>query len=100
MKPKPKPRSDSDPDIEAAEKFLSWLDPDAVKWSFQTFDDDAYRADKSLAQQRHGTFEQWKAELTMLNRRGAGIFVTMNATDLWRADEEKYRGGASCGAGS
>jgi hypothetical protein len=64
-----------------AESFLSALDPTATGFTFQTFDDDYSRKDKRLTRILHGTLERRWDLLTDLNRRGAGIFVTVNETD-------------------
>jgi AAA domain/RepB DNA-primase N-terminal domain/Primase C terminal 2 (PriCT-2) len=65
-----------------AESFLRTLDPEATRWTFQTFDDDKERKNKKLARVIHGTLaERWE-ELRRLNAQGAGIFVTINETDL------------------
>jgi hypothetical protein len=64
-----------------AETFLDALDPAARFFTFQTFDDNAERKDKQLTRILHGTLgARWNL-LADLNRRGAGIFVTVNATD-------------------
>lgn len=65
----------------AAGRFLAALDPDATGFCFQTFDDDASRKDKGLTRVLHGSLAQRSAELELLNARGAGVFVTVNATD-------------------
>jgi hypothetical protein len=69
------------PDIEKASIFLKRLDPKATSWTFQTFDENADRKDKSLARVFHGSLEQHASELTALQDRGAGVFVTVNKTD-------------------
>ena len=69
------------PDIDQAANFLERLDPKATAWTFQTFDERADRKDKGLARVLHGTLEQHAAELTTLQKRGAGVFVTVNKTD-------------------
>ena len=48
--------------------------------SFQTFDDKGIN--RSLIRQFHGTFREHKDSLADLNRKGAGIFFTVNQTDL------------------
>ena len=67
-------------DLDEARRFLAQLDPQATRWTFQTFDDDDAKRD-SLARILHGTLDQHAARLTRLNDRGAGIFVTINETD-------------------
>jgi hypothetical protein len=69
-------------DITEAEHFLKHLDPEATKFTFQTFDDNAERKDGNLVKVLNGTLAQHATTLTRLNNRGAGIFVTINQTDL------------------
>jgi hypothetical protein len=64
------------------ERFLQALDSAAVSWTFQTFDDDNKRDDQNLVRVLHGTLAKHWATLVRLNKRGAGIFVTVNETDL------------------
>ena len=49
--------------------------------TFQTFDDNADRKDKALARQFHGTLDEHAHALHALNGQGAGVYVTVNATD-------------------
>ena len=49
--------------------------------TFQTFDDNADRKDKALTRQFHGTLDQHAQALHALNAQGAGVYVTVNATD-------------------
>ena len=69
------------PDLAQAAAFLKLLDPDATSFTFQTFDDDSARKDNRLAQVFHGTLADHAANLTDLQSRGAGVFITINATD-------------------
>ena len=69
------------PDLAQAAAFLQLLDPDATSFTFQTFDDDSARKDNRLAQVFHGTFADHADSLTDLQSRGAGVFITINATD-------------------
>jgi putative DNA primase/helicase len=71
-----------EPDREAAERFLSVLDPSTLNFTFQTFDDNADRKDKTLAQILHGSLDRHWDTLCRLNDAGAGIFVTINETNL------------------
>jgi len=48
--------------------------------SFQTFDDKG--KNRRLIKQFHGTLEQHLQELWNLNKQGAGVFFTVNQTDL------------------
>lgn len=52
-----------------------------VIMDFRTFDDNCDRKDRSLARKLRGTIEQCFDELFESNRRGAGIFFTVNTTD-------------------
>jgi hypothetical protein len=78
------------PDRDEAERFLTALDPRTKQFTFQTFDDDKERREarkKSkqrdpLAKVLHGTLAQHGNTLVKLNQKGAGIFVTINKTDL------------------
>ena len=65
-----------------AEKFLTLLDEGQERFTFQTFDDQKNRDDKSLVRVLHGTFEEHYTTLANLNRQGAGVYVTVNETDL------------------
>lgn len=60
--------------------------------TFQTFDDDAKRKDRSLARVLHGSIIDREVELAALNERGAGVFITVNATDLQGRREENVTG--------
>ena len=51
------------------------------QFTFQTFDDNADRKDKSLIRQFYGTLDQHANTLHELNSYGAGVYVTVNATD-------------------
>lgn len=70
------------PDMDQAAKFLEKLDPKATSWTFQTFDDNADRKDQYLARKLHGTLEEHAATLADMQARGAGVYVTVNETDL------------------
>jgi len=48
--------------------------------TFQTFDDKG--RNKKLIKQFHGTIKEHFHEITELNRQGAGVFFTVNETDL------------------
>lgn len=60
--------------------------------TFQTFDDNASRKDKALARVMHGSIVELAPTLEALNERGAGVFVTVNATDLKGRREENITG--------
>ena len=66
---------------EEAQRFLGIIAPgEAV--TFQTFDDNQDRRDQSLASIRHGTLDQHFDYLVKCSDKGAGVFVTINRTDL------------------
>lgn len=64
-----------------AVRFLKFLDVDTDSFTFQTFDDNRHRRDKSLVRIIHGSLTEHFDYLCDLNRHGAGIFVTVNRTD-------------------
>jgi len=80
------------PSFDEAALFLEALAGKDAPCTFQTFDDMKVwsedkkkfinRANKSLAHIYHGTFNQHKNALAALNAKGAGVFVTVNETDL------------------
>ncbi len=70
------------PNLNLAHSFLTALDEDSDAWSFQTFDDRPGKKDKKLIRVLHGNLERHADELATLNELGAGIFVTVNETDL------------------
>jgi len=70
-----------EPNRAEAERFLMLLDEEAGQFTFVTFDDDSTRKNSGLTRELIGPFEQHVAELARLNRAGAGVFVTINATD-------------------
>jgi putative DNA primase/helicase len=51
-------------------------------FTFQTLDDRKDRSDRYLTNVLHGSLEQHLPRLTELNACGAGVFFTVNATDL------------------
>ena len=67
---------------QAAEQFLTLLAEGVDEFTFQTFDDNKQRKDSSLTRLLNGTLDQHFDELCRLNGLGAGIFVTVNETDL------------------
>jgi hypothetical protein len=70
-----------EPNLAAAARFLTLLDEEAEAFTFVTFDDNSSRKDPGLTRELIGTLDQHAAELARLNRAGAGVFVTVNATD-------------------
>lgn len=70
------------PNRAEAEKFLKLLEPKGDTFTFQTFDDDAKRKSKSLAHVLHGTLADHWNQLCALNKAGAGVYITVNETDL------------------
>jgi hypothetical protein len=81
-----------EPDRDTVEAFLSALDPSAVQWTFQTFDDNKLRdqaykkkhghADPRFVKIIHGSLDRCWDELVKRNRRGAGIYITVNETNF------------------
>lgn len=69
------------PNFEQAKLFLKLLDPTATEFCFQTFDDQKERKNSALTRVLNGTLEQHFEEFCSLSAQGAGIFVTVNATD-------------------
>ena len=69
------------PDLEMARIFLDKLEPNG-KFTFQTFDDNQDRKDGRLARTLNGTLEEHSRTLIELQKKGAGVFVTINQTDL------------------
>jgi hypothetical protein len=70
------------PDRDEAARFLSIIAPGETKFTFQTFDDDPDRKSPQLVRVIHGTLAEHFDVLASLNAQGAGVFVTINATDL------------------
>lgn len=64
---------------EDTKRFLTALGGE--RFTFQTFDDSKQKNPK-LARILHGTLAECYAELIALNEQGAGVFVTVNETDL------------------
>jgi len=72
------------PEREMAEAFLQRLDPGAQRYSFRTFSDTEYTlaaAHDPLERAIHGSLDDCWSELVQLNRAGAAISVTVNATN-------------------
>jgi hypothetical protein len=78
------------PDRGVAECFLRALAPGNDRFTFQTFTDskelrERYKAERKrdpLARMLHGTLaERWN-ELVRLSAAGAGVYVTVNETNL------------------
>lgn len=66
---------------EAAQRLLSSLDPSPTAiWTFQTFEDRPEKHPK-LNSILHGAFAEHADRLTLLNARGAGVFVMVNEGD-------------------
>ncbi len=65
-----------------AEAFLTLLAEGVEDVTIQTFDDNKSRQDQSLTRILHGSLDQHYESLCALNAAGAGIFVTVNQTDL------------------
>lgn len=73
--------------LEEAARFLTRLDPEATRFTFQTFDDrkaadKQSKVSRALARVRHGTLAELASTLTGANEDGAGIYVALNETDF------------------
>lgn len=68
-------------DYSQAERFLTWLDEEAELFTFQVFDDDRDRKDRSLAKIYTDSLESAWDDLYRKQRIGCGVFVTVNQTD-------------------
>ena len=80
------------PNYADAVRFLEVLDPSANSrseidgcadgFTFQTFDDNKQRKHPEFAKLLFDTFAEVRMALTQLNAAGAGIFVSVNETDM------------------
>ena len=61
-------------------QYRDFLYPFGEHHSFQTFCDKG--KNKALIKQVHGTLEEHFETLAQLNLKGAGVFFTVNETDL------------------
>lgn len=68
------------PNLSMAQAFLNALDPKGC-FTFQIFDDDKERKDRSLAKIFHGSLSEHAEKLAVLQQRGAGAFVMVNEGD-------------------
>jgi hypothetical protein len=73
-------REQIDPDNAEARGFLSLLDPGAHEFTFQTFDDNCRKSHNKNGLLARSTSD-W-AEILQLYQLGAGVYVTVNETDL------------------
>jgi len=69
-------------DFEQARDFLAALAPGETRFTFQTFDDDENKDRPGLRRVMHGSLAGNFAGLSRLSALGAGVFVTVNRTDL------------------
>jgi hypothetical protein len=74
--------SDAEPFDEAEAFVSSFTGYDDQRATFQTFDDVEARKDDELARVRHGTLDEHRAWLDRMNAKRAGVFLTINETDL------------------
>lgn len=77
-------------DLDATRAFLNIIAPGEDQFTFQTFAD-ADDAGGSLVRMLHGTLDQHAGQLQRLNNQGAGVFVTVNKTDLTGRKVENIR---------
>jgi len=74
-------KSDLEHQRKLAINFCHLIKDPNVIIDFRTFDDNSDRKDSSLVRKLRGTIEEHLETLLELNRRGAGIFFTVNTTD-------------------
>lgn len=79
------------PNLELAQLFLQLLDPKATAFTFQTLDDNQDRKSPSLNKILHGSLETHWQTLAALSQKGAGVFVTINETDLTGRTESNIK---------
>jgi RepB DNA-primase N-terminal domain len=88
--------------VQPARQFLAALDPDAEAFTFQTFDDKKRLVERvgrdgkkrpidPLAKIVHGSLDAAAPRLTALSQQGAGVYVTINETDLRGRREANVR---------
>jgi len=80
------------PDLNQALRFLNTLDPNAEVrsifegipdgFTFQTFSDVRDKKDPALTRILHGNLSALSKELLALNKKRAGVFVSINETDM------------------
>jgi hypothetical protein len=70
-----------EPDRTQAKAFLAVLDPAGTRFTFQTFDDRGGK-NPTLVRIIHGSLAAHWNTLAQLNAQGAGIYVTVNETNL------------------
>jgi hypothetical protein len=63
-----------------AQRFLSAIDPNTDQFTWQTFPDGG--KDTKLTRILHGSLDELYDKLVKLNELGAGIFITINETNL------------------
>jgi len=80
------------PHFDECKIFIHNLAGKDAQFTFQTFDDVKVwseekqkmipRKDKNLVRVLHGTLNEHKHALAALNAKGAGVYITVNQTDL------------------
>jgi len=68
--------------LQEALNFLEELGWENNKFVFQTFDDNSSRKDRNLTRVFYGPIENIFNELVAINKKGGGIYVCVNRTDL------------------
>ena len=69
-------------DLTETERHLNFIDPFALDFTFQTYDDNADRKDNRFSQIFHGSLDEHVDQLIQLNNQGAAISVVVNRTNL------------------
>ncbi len=72
--------SELEPDLEAAAGFLKLLDPAADSFLFQTIDNRPLEGQKADCHTLYGSLDEHAPALSEWNRRGHGVYVTVNET--------------------
>lgn len=69
------------PDLTVARQFLSLLDKNGSKFTFEVIEEPKPKDRKAKIQRYHGTLEQYQKILINANQNGYGVFVAVNATN-------------------
>jgi len=80
------------PDLLLAQTYLDTLEAEG-EFTFQTFPDDNRSRASHLTRVLHGKLKHHAKQLSKLNQQGAGIFVTVNKTDLLGRSKNNVTGG-------
>jgi putative DNA primase/helicase len=92
------------PDRDEAERFFAALDPNTDAFTLQTFDDNQERRKSRqknrepdpLAKIFHGSLARHWSRLVKLNAQSAGVYVTINETDLEGREKKNIKRVRAC----